>query len=96
LLADNDSAFSLHADDDLAFSLLADDDLADPTAEEVFWPKLKRWQIWELSKRACLRLGMECTNHRDNCCPGATCRCNLWRTNCRCRTAGLFQWAKWG
>merc|ERR1712012_888981 len=67
-----------------------------PTTEQNFQP------LGPLPKRAgyyaymqkrggyCIGFGRSCSTKGITCCGENICKCNLFRTNCRCQRSGLF------
>uniref|UniRef100_A0A1V1WBV1 Putative Ca+2 channel toxin-like spider n=1 Tax=Superstitionia donensis TaxID=311983 RepID=A0A1V1WBV1_9SCOR len=41
--------------------------------------------------RRCIPKYRSCDHNKSGCCDNASCRCNLFGTNCKCQRKGIFQ-----
>merc|ERR1711962_327315 len=100
----NDAVFLCHLPPRLphAIDINTDDGTKLPTP----WPAAKRAGYYDyddyynnmqgyeayMQKRGgyCIGFGRSCSTKGITCCGENICKCNLFRTNCRCQRSGLF------
>nr|Q5Y4U4.1 RecName: Full=U8-agatoxin-Ao1a; Short=U8-AGTX-Ao1a; AltName: Full=AgorTX_B6; Flags: Precursor [Agelena orientalis]AAU93682.1 toxin-like structure AgorTX_B6 precursor [Agelena orientalis] len=49
-------------------------------------------KLYKRSEDQCIGRSCTCDTSSTSCCPYAACRCNLWKTSCKCQRTGR-KWA---